>query len=265
VKIDTALSGEEAPALTLQIPYDVILMDQRMYGMDGTEAMHRIREQEDGINHETPIVCLTADAIAGVKEKYLAEGFTDYLSQPIDSLALKRTRLRHLPKDKVVLLKEDEQPAPQSTPQSADTAEEAKAESPFAPLEQAGIHPARGLYYCQQDETLYRSLLAEFATGAKEKEERLQTSYQNKNWKDYALLAHSLKSTAGTIGATTLSENAAVLEAAANSEDIEKIRAEHEKLLELYHCTTEAIRAFCEDEDLSPRDDSGIIEFDPEE
>ena len=278
VKIDTALSGEEALALTLNVPYDVILMDQRMYGMDGTEAMHRIREQEDGINHETPIVCLTADALAGVKEKYLAEGFTDYLSKPIDSLALKRTLLRHLPKDKVILLKEDEQNAPTSAPgpgtdtalqntsQSTNTAAEPKTESPFAPLEQAGIHPARGLYYCQQDEALYRSLLAEFAAGAEEKEERLETNYASKNWKDYALLTHSLKSTSGTIGATALSENAAVLEAAANSEDIEKIRAEHEKLLELYRRTTEAIREFCTDDADDPflSGSDGIIEFNPE-
>ena len=171
MKIDTALSGEEALALTLQIPYDVILMDQRMYGMDGTEAMHRIREQEDGINHETPIVCLTADAIAGVREKYLEEGFTDYLSKPIDSLALKRTLLRHLPKDKIILLKEDEQAALTDRPDSGTATALQNAtqntnpsepinESSFAPLDQAGIHPARGLYYCQQDETLYRSLLA---------------------------------------------------------------------------------------------------------
>ena len=277
MKIDTALSGEEALALTLKVPYDVILMDQRMYGMDGTEAMHRIREQEDGINHETPIVCLTADALAGVKEKYLAEGFTDYLSKPIDSLALKRTLLRHLPESKVILLKEDEQAAQagahnpgtdtalQNTTQSTNTAAEPKAESPFAPLEQAGIHPARGLYYCQQDEALYRSLLAEFAANAEEKEERLQTSYQDKSWKDYALLSHSLKSTAGTIGATALSEAAAVLETAANSEGAEKIQAEHENLLELYRRTTKAIREFCADKDLSPQDSSGIIEFDPDE
>ncbi|QTE67427.1 response regulator [Clostridiales bacterium] len=265
LKIDTALSGEEALALTLQIPYDVILMDQRMYGMDGTEAMHRIREQEDGINHETPIVCLTADAIAGVREKYLEEGFTDYLSKPIDSLALKRTLLRHLPKDKVVLLKEDEQTASQNAPQSANTAEEAKAENPFVPLEKAGIHPARGLYYCQQDETLYRSLLAEFAANAEEKEERLQTSFKEENWKDYALLAHSLKSTAGTIGATALSETAAVLEAAAHSEDEARIQQDHQKLLSLYRRTTGAVRSFCTGDNILPEVNDGIIEFDPEE
>ncbi len=180
-------------------------------------------------------------------------------------MSLKRTLLRYLPKDKVTLLKE----APPSTRKSAAGATAAAAaeepEGPFAPLTQAGIHPARGLYYCQQDEALYRSLLAEFASGAKEKEERLQSSYQNKNWKDYALLTHSLKSTSGTIGATTLSENAAVLEAAANSEDTEKIQAEHENLLELYRRTTKAIRGFCEDEDLSPQNSSGILEFIPEE
>ena len=49
-----------------------------------------------------------------------------------------------------------------------------------------------------------------------------------------------------------------------NSEDTEKIQAEHENLLELYRSTTKAIREFCADENLLPQDNGGIIEFDPE-
>ncbi len=46
-------------------------MDQRMPGMEGTEALRLIRVQENGLNSDTPVICLTADAVSGAREKYL--------------------------------------------------------------------------------------------------------------------------------------------------------------------------------------------------
>ena len=112
MQIDTASGGEEALRLTLAIPYDLILMDQRMPGMDGIEAMHLIRAQEGGVNRQTPIICLTADAVSGAKKRYLAEGFTDYLSKPIDSLALRKKLIAYLPPEKIILLSAQADPAP---------------------------------------------------------------------------------------------------------------------------------------------------------
>ena len=112
MQIDTASGGEEALRLTLAIPYDLILMDQRMPGMDGIEAMHLIRAQEGGVNRQTPIICLTADAVSGAKKRYLAEGFTDYLSKPIDSLALRKKLIAYLPPEKIILLPAQADPAP---------------------------------------------------------------------------------------------------------------------------------------------------------
>ncbi len=88
IEIDTALSGKEAIVLAERKKYDIILMDQRMPEMSGAEAMKRIREN-GGINKDTPFICLTADAVAGARDKYLAEGFDDYLTKPIDSHELK--------------------------------------------------------------------------------------------------------------------------------------------------------------------------------
>ena len=101
IKIDTAGSGYEATEKTLEKTYDLILMDQRMPGMDGTEALKIVREQENGLNHGTPVICLTADAIIGAKERYIAEGFSDYLAKPINNHELLQTMLKYLPKDKI--------------------------------------------------------------------------------------------------------------------------------------------------------------------
>ncbi len=97
VQIDTAGDGEEALRLAQSNAYDLILMDQRMPKMDGVEALHRLRAQEDSLNRDTPVICLTADAVIGAKERYMAEGFTDYLAKPIDSQALEQMMLRCLP------------------------------------------------------------------------------------------------------------------------------------------------------------------------
>lgn len=88
--ITTAISGAEAVELAGMMPFDLILMDQRMPEMDGSEAMRLIRKQEGSPNRSTPIICLTADAVIGARERYLAQGFTDYLTKPIDSAALEK-------------------------------------------------------------------------------------------------------------------------------------------------------------------------------
>lgn len=102
VKIDTAESGGVAISMACRRHYDLILMDQRMPGMDGVTAMHYIRNDKNGLNRETPFICLTADAVGGARERYISEGFDDYLSKPIDGEELKQALIRHLPGDKTV-------------------------------------------------------------------------------------------------------------------------------------------------------------------
>ena len=70
--------------------------------MDGIATMAYIRNQENGLNAETPIICLTADAVSGAKERYKDEGFDDYLSKPIDSKLLRDMIKQYIPKEKVV-------------------------------------------------------------------------------------------------------------------------------------------------------------------
>ena len=101
--IETAGNGADAIRMANANAYDVILLDQLMPDIGGTEALKKIREQKDGRNRETPIICLTADAIAGARERYIAEGFTDYLTKPIDSKELERMLIQYLPTEKVTI------------------------------------------------------------------------------------------------------------------------------------------------------------------
>ncbi|MBR2660787.1 MAG: response regulator [Clostridia bacterium] len=253
IRADTALSGAEALRLTQSVPYDLILMDQRMQEMDGTEAMHLIREQEDGRNRQTPVICLTADAIAGARERYLAEGFTDYLAKPIDSQSLIRILMACLPPEKVI---------PVEAP--AEEGASPAAENLFPTLRAAEIDVAQGLAFCQNDEALYRSVLWEYGSAAAEKSERLQLYYASADWKNYAIVVHALKSTSGTIGAARLSEMAARLEHAARRDDPEPIQQEHAQLLSLYNRTADAILSTCTEDAVTPAENDGVIEFMPE-
>ena len=253
IRTDTALSGAEALHRTRSVPYDLILMDQRMPEMDGTEALRLIRAQEDGLNRRTPVICLTADAIAGAREKYIAEGFTDYLSKPINSHALRRILLQYLPQEKII-----------SVPDSPPETPFPDAEDRFAALRGADIDITKGLAFCQNDDALYRSVLWEYGSSAGEKAEQLQRDFDDADWNSYAIRVHALKSTSGTIGAGRLSETAARLEQAARREDADAVRREHAGLLDLYRTTAEAILSVCDTDTLPEKEEDGVIEFMPD-
>ena len=233
MEIDLATSGEEALALTKTIPYDLILMDQRMPVMDGTEAMHRIREQEGGVNRQVPVICLTADAVSGARERYLSQGFADYLSKPIDSSELQKLLIRHLPPKKVLYASEADLPAPER--------EEASLKG-HAGLGEAGIDIGAGLAYCQNDEDFYRMLLSEFVLGAEEKMRDLSEFFERRDWKNYAIVVHALKGTSRMIGAVAFSEAAKELQAAADSDEEASLNSRHGGFLESYAALVEAIR-----------------------
>ncbi len=254
IRTDTADSGEAALQCTLTVPYDLIFMDQRMPGMDGTETLRRIREQEHGLNRETPVVCLTADVISGAKERYLKEGFSDYLSKPIDSRVLRKMLSDYLPPDKVTYIPAGESdPAHSSAPLSGSGV-----------LRSAGIDPEQGLKYCRQDTDLYRSLLAVFAENARENIRRLEQYYASAAWKEYGILVHSVKSTAATIGAAGLSEMAAGLESAARNGDKAALDRTHPLLLPLYRKAADAARTSgISSQPAVPGQDS-VMEFNPE-
>ncbi|MCM1371138.1 MAG: response regulator [Clostridium sp.] len=80
-KIDEAISGMEALEMVKNSTYDIIFMDIMMPEMDGIQTLHKLKENP---SFNIPVIALTADAIEGAKSRYLKEGFTDYISKPID-------------------------------------------------------------------------------------------------------------------------------------------------------------------------------------
>ena len=96
VDITTLLSGEETLSLLKKDnKFDIILLEDMMPKLSGTETFKKIKEDK---LYDGPIVCLTANALTGEKEKYLELGFDDYLAKPIEKIELNRVLKKYLKK-----------------------------------------------------------------------------------------------------------------------------------------------------------------------
>lgn len=104
MQVETATGGTECLELCRQKKYDLILMDHMMPEPDGIETLHLLRKEET-LNRETPVLVLTANAVAGMEEQYLKEGFAGYLSKPLVAAELENVLAGHLPEDKVRWIK----------------------------------------------------------------------------------------------------------------------------------------------------------------
>lgn len=101
-QIDEAENGKEAVYKAQHMSYDLILMDSHMPVMSGEEATRAIRGFEDAARRDVTIIALTADAVAGVRERLIASGMDDYISKPIQTQDLYRVIRRYIPEQKLV-------------------------------------------------------------------------------------------------------------------------------------------------------------------
>lgn len=91
-----ASSGGEALGMIEVEKYDIIITDDMMPGMSGTELMQIVKGRTEGVNASTPMIVLTANAISGVVDEYISKGFQGYLSKPIDIEQLQKILKKYL-------------------------------------------------------------------------------------------------------------------------------------------------------------------------
>ncbi len=225
VQITEAVSGSECLELIKQNKYDVVLLDHMMPEMDGIETLKRAKAMTDSKCRETPFIVLTANAILGVREMYLSEGFNDYLSKPIDGMELEALLQKYIPDE---LIEEE-------TEEEAEASKASQEES----AEMKYIDLATGLQYSAGSDEMYRQFLQMFCSMRDERIEKLTESFQAEDWKNYTVYVHAMKSTSLSIGGKELSQLAAKLEQAGKNDEIDLILENHERLLELFQLTIE--------------------------
>jgi CheY-like chemotaxis protein len=101
MQIETADSGDACIALFKRNPYDMIFLDHMMPDKDGIETIKEMKECSETPNQKTPVICLTANAVSGMREMYINAGFDDYLTKPIDTARLENMLINYLPPDLV--------------------------------------------------------------------------------------------------------------------------------------------------------------------
>lgn len=250
MEVTTALSGQESIEICREQVFDIIFMDHMMGGMDGVEAMKRIRADVSGKNSETPVVALTANAMSSAKQMFLAEGFDGFVSKPIETDELERVLKQVLPKSLVTMEEIDGKASEKKDYEAMRNQEKPKvnAISLHEHLKNSHVDTDAGMKYCMGDFEFYKSLLVQFVIEAEEKTPLIGQYYEAADWHNYEILVHALKSTSKMLGAGDLSESAKALEMAAKEEREEYIHENHYTLMSDYTHLVKAIDEVLHDE-----------------
>jgi two-component system sensor histidine kinase/response regulator len=200
LKVALAIHGQDAlDILERDQGFDGILMDCQMPVMDGYDATRAIR-QRPALQH-IPIVAMTANAMAGDREKVIEAGMSDHIAKPLDVELMFITMAKWFKpsgqKD-VPVVRVD---APQETLPTS-----------LLPNTLPGIDQAQGLVHMLKNEKLYLRMLLRFRDSQRHFSAEFQAAQQQVDAARAQRLAHTLKSTAATIGAKDVSELAAQLE-----------------------------------------------------
>lgn len=219
LQVDVAGSGEECLELLKRKTYHLICLDHMMPVMDGVETLHAIRALEGNPSADTPIIALTANAVAGAREFYLREGFQDYLTKPIDADKFENMLIEYLP-DNVVYLTQGQQMGRDFERDDAELELDIRESQLYV----IGLNIRNGLKYMGGDKALYSRVLHDFHLILQEKEESLRDFLKKGDMPNYAIIVHSLKGNARNVGADGLADEAFELEKmskAGRTEDVE--------------------------------------------
>ena len=230
IDVHTAISGAEAIENFSKRKYDIVFIDHMMPVMDGVETLNRLRRLPGG--DRTVMIALTANALSGVEAEYKALGFQDFLAKPVELEKMDEMLRKYLPAEMIREIK-DSAPAPQM---------EAKRSSPDAPIPASPdmIDTATGLKYCMGNNSFYGEMLDKFASEMRA--DLLEELFIEKNWDEYRVAVHTVKSTSLTIGAVGLSKTAKAIESAVKEGDISYVDANHKSFTEQYRKVVEHIR-----------------------
>ncbi len=227
INVDTASSGQEALELVKEHAYDVIFLDHLMPRMDGPETLKRMNQMPDNRSVNAPVISLTANALSGAREEYIRAGFKDYLSKPISSKKLEDMLFYYISPEKIRTISGDEK-----------RENEALSLLPSWLLKSSRIDAEEGLKNCSSAET-YLIVLETFFEVINETADEIEEYYRREDWENYTIKVHALKSSAKTIGAMELSEQAALLEKAGKTQDLDAIKTNTEQLLSSYRSLLE--------------------------
>ena len=228
LQIDEANSADECIKCAMKKKYDMIFLDHMMPHKDGIEALKELQSIKDHPNTDTPVVCLTANAIAGMREVYISAGFDDYLAKPIDPAALEEMIIKYLPRNKIL-----------SAGKAQDTGRR-NDEIPMALYELEGLNVFIGIKHCG-DKASYLETLRTYKESAPQTISDIESYWEQRDILNLTTMVHGIKSSSRTIGASELADLAEKLEKAGRIGDEETLLEGLEDLMLLYKDLTNRI------------------------
>lgn len=227
--LSEAESGPEAIELVRKNRYDIIFMDHMMPVMDGIEATEIIR-RDCGENGTFPaIIALTANAMEGMREQFLANGFQDFIAKPLDRKALEQLLVRWIPEER----------------RQEGSAEKANDDTDLSAFRIEGIDIDAASRYYTGDEKGFTELLELYYMDGQRKAALLQ-EFAGSDISRYCIEVHGLKSASANIGAMEVSNMARAQENAASQGDTEFITRQFPMLLDVYETLLMNIGLFLE-------------------
>ena len=204
--VDVAGNGKIALEKGQVGAYDIILMDMQMPVMDGLEASRQLRAR----GMTTPIIAMTANVLQADRDACSAAGMDDYLAKPIDPAILESTLNRWVKSDSG---SSDDASDGSCYPSILPASTDAKLPD-GVPSGLAGLDSACGLSRASGKVRLYRDLLGKFVVGQEGAIDSIRAALAKSDRLEAERFAHTLKGTAATIGADSISEAAASIESA---------------------------------------------------
>ena len=246
IQIDVSSNGLDSVSRIQNNIYDIVFMDHMMPGMDGVEAVRIIRHLEGEYFRKLPIVALTANAVSGTREMFLANGFNDYLAKPIELEKLAELL------DKWIPVNKRRAPSPlvikpmtkNSTIKSKDTATRVRQ---YPHLVIDGLDIDSGLDFFDNDEATYRDILKTYVEHMPMILERLTLAAADltpENLHRYAIDVHGVKGSSFSIFANNLGNLAADLEKKAKLGDAAAVAAGNRELTQAADRLLEGVASY---------------------
>lgn len=203
------MSGYLALNILKKERFDIIFMDHQMPGMDGVEALEKIREMEETLpqSEKSIVIVLSANAVYGAREMFISKGFNDFLSKPVQGKDFAVCLSKWL---KPELIRPVEEVAAGGL---ADLSDAGKIPQDFPSLPDERINLLKAVEIAGGFEN-WLSAAKTFASSIEEKILQIQDYYNKADFKNFTIQVHALKSSARIIGAEKLSSMAAELEEA---------------------------------------------------
>ncbi|MDO4189134.1 MAG: ATP-binding protein, partial [Lachnospiraceae bacterium] len=233
INVKTCTSGKEAIAtLETDKDFDILFIDHMMPEMDGVELTGILRNSDSDYLKFVPIVALTANAIKGVSEMFLSNGFTEYLSKPIDIQLLNEILNKWIPANKKVELTEEELETEKDEAKSSFNDTENLFKNAISKISDIDYSKAVGL--CGGDEGILLSVIQIYVKSYSQIIERIQKAYAAKDFNNYGIEVHGVKSSSRSIGNDSLGEIAYALELKAKASDEQYVIEHHEEFVDKY-------------------------------